>query len=264
VSEDVHVATRHSHHDDLFQELTDGLGPGNVVVGVTAAKLWGLPIPPSEHLLGPVVSVAEIEHGGRRCRKRVVSGHRLLIPPEHLTTVQGVQLTTVERTWVDCAALMREDHLLAMGDCAAERDLLDYSQLESVLRWARGRRGIRQARRIAPLIRSGAESPQESRLRWLLLSHGLPEPDINPWIIVRGQEFARLDLAYTSLRIGVEYDGDWHAMTREHDQERRMVLARNGWAVVVAYKEDLDVPDRLVREVQQRLQERRASMRRRW
>jgi Uncharacterized protein conserved in bacteria len=96
------------------------------------------------------------------------------------------------------------------------------------------------------------------------VSHSMPQAGHQP-VDHRSRAGVRsADLAYTSLRIGVEYDGDWHAMTQEHDQERRMVLARNEWAVVVAYKEDLDVPDRLVREVQQRLQERRASMRRRW
>jgi hypothetical protein len=248
----------------VAQEHLRELKPGHVVVGITAAKLWGLPIPPSEGLLGRAVALSEIEHEGRRARGRGVTGHRLLIPQGHVTTVQGVQVTSVARTWVDCAALMTEDHLLAMGDCALGRELLDDVHLQDVLRWAGGRRGIRRARRVAPLVRPGVESPQESRLRWLLLSHGLPEPEINPWIVIRGQRFARLDLAYTSARIGIEYDGDWHATTQGHDRGRRLMLARNGWRVVVAHKEDLDAPGRLLRQVRKLLHEHRTSKRRRW
>lgn len=262
--EELEVAPWFSHEDAVPQGHVRELKPGHVVVGMTAAKLWGLPIPPSEDLMGRSVAIAEIEHEGRRSRGRGVTGHRLLMPRDHVTTVQGVQVTSVARTWVDCAALMNEDHLLAMGDCALERELLDPHHLEVVMRWAEGRRGIRRARRVAPLVRPGVESPQESRLRWVILSHGLPEPEINPWIVVRGQRLARLDLAYTSLRIGVEYDGDWHATTQQHDHRRRLILAQNGWAVVVAHKEDLDSPGRLLRRVRQLIQDRRASKCRRW
>lgn len=264
MSDKIQSALWLSQNDDVSQETVRALKPGHVVVGISAAKLWGLPIPPSEDLMGRRVAIAEIEHEGRRSRGCGVTGHRLLIPEDHVTTVQGVQVTTVARTWVDCAALMNEEHLLAMGDCAFERELLDPEHLEYVLRWAEGRRGIRRARRVAPLVRSGVESPQESRLRWVLLSHGLPEPEINPWIVVQGQRCARLDLAYTSLRIGVEYDGDWHVMTEEHDRRRRLMLAKYGWAVVVAHKEDLDAPGRLLRQLRQLLHDRRASKRRRW
>lgn len=264
VPQNVQSAPWLSQEDAATQEPVRALKPGHVVVGISAARLWGLPTPPSEELMRRTVAIAEIEHEGRRSRGRGVTGHRLLIPKDHVTTVHGVQVTSVARTWVDCAALMKEEHLLAMGDCALARELLDPNDLEVVLRWAGGRRGIRRARHVAPLVRPGVESPQESRLRWLLLSHGLPEPEINPWIIVHGQRCARLDLAYTSSRIGIEYDGDWHATTQEHDGRRRMMLAQNGWAVVVAHKEDLDEPGRLLRHVRQLLQDRRASRRRRW
>ena len=264
MSKGVQSALWLSQEDAVPEQPVGALKPGHVVVGITAAKLWGLPIPPSEDLMGRPVAIAEMEHEGRRSRGRGVTGHRLLIPKNHVTTVQGVHVTSVARTWVDCAALMNEDHLLAMGDCALERDLLDPNHLESVMRWAGGRRGIRRARRVAPLLRPGVESAQESRLRWLLLSHGLPEPEINPWIVVHGQRCARLDLAYTSWRIGVEYDGDWHATTQEHDHRRRLMLAQFGWALVVAHKEDLDAPGTLLRQLRQLLQDRRASKRRRW
>jgi hypothetical protein len=210
------------------------------------------------------LTVAKIEHAGRRVRKHSVRGHRLWLPANHVTTVEGTRVTTVERTLVDCAALVNDDHLLAMGDCAAQSELLDHERLDDVLTWAAGRRGIRRARSVAGLIRMGVESPQESRLRWLLIVNELPEPDINPWIVVDGERAARLDLAYLSARIGIEYDGDWHAETRDHDVRRRNMLAREGWAIVVARKEDLESPDRLLKEIRELFRDRQVRRKRRW
>lgn len=264
MTELVHASVSDVRREAAVRAGMDLHDPKRVLVGMSAAKVWGLPIPPSVGLMGHELAVAEINHEGRRSRKNTVSGHRLLIPPDHVTTVHGVHVTSVERTWVDCAALVTEEHLLAMGDHALQIQLLDGTRLEAVMRWAAGRRGIRRARCVAMLLRPGVESPQESRLRWLLLNHGLPEPEINPWVVIQGHRYARLDLAYTPLRIGIEYDGDWHAMTQEHDQQRRMGLSRHGWAIVVAHKEDFDNPDALLKKVQGLMQERQISRRRRW
>ena len=45
-------------------------------------------------------------------------------------------------------------------------------------------RGCRLARRAASLAREGVDSPQETRLRLLLVLAGLPEPRVN--VIIRG------------------------------------------------------------------------------
>lgn len=68
------------------------------------------------------------------------------------------------------------------------------------------------ARRAASLAREGVDSPQETRLRLLLVLAGLPEPQVN--LILRGRDGSwrkRYDVAYEHLRLIIEYDGRKHA-----------------------------------------------------
>lgn len=96
------------------------------------------------------------------------------------------------------------------------------------------------------------------------MSHGLPEPSINPEVVLPDTSVRRLDLAYLGLRIGIEFDGDWHAKTQQHDELRRSLLANLGWAIVIARKDDLSRPDRVLRELRAAIAQRSQSGRRRW
>lgn len=75
----------------------------------------------------------------------------------------------------------------------------------------------RLARRAAALVRSGVDSPQESKVRLLVVLAGLPEPTVN--IEFRDDEgniLRRLDMGYHEPRVAIEYDGRQHA---ENDQQ---------------------------------------------
>ena len=72
--------------------------------------------------------------------------------------------------------------------------------------------GAKRARLAGRYVRAGVDSPQETRLRMLLVLAGLPEPVIN--LILRwpdGSWRMRLDLSYPELQLIVEYDGRQHA-----------------------------------------------------
>jgi len=173
-------------------------------------------------------------------------------------------VTSAERTWVDCAALIGEEHLVAMGDWALSADMVTVESLRRVVTWAAGRRGVRRARQILDYLRIGSESPGESRLRWHLVSAGLAEPEINPTIVIRGVRVARLDLAYRHYRLGIEYDGDWHSATVNRDRQRRSDLETAGWRILVAHKEDLVRPGPFIARVRRRLDALESGRRLRW
>jgi very-short-patch-repair endonuclease len=62
------------------------------------------------------------------------------------------------------------------------------------------------------------ESPMETRMRLAIVFAGLPEPVVQYDVRTPGGRFvARLDLAYSKQRVGLEYDGDHH---RERDTFR--------------------------------------------
>jgi hypothetical protein len=87
------------------------------------------------------------------------------------------------------------------------------------------------------------DSPQETRLRLLLVLAGLPEPCVNLIIYGRGGGWRRrYDLAYEELRLIIEYDGRQHAEdTRQWltDIFRREELDQIRWRLVIITSEGI-------------------------
>ena len=82
---------------------------------------------------------------------------------------------------------------------------------------------------------AGAESPQETRTRLVLIDAGLPRPQTQ--IVVRdhfGYAFARVDMGYEEFKVGVEYDGPqhWDPESRAYDIDRHAKLLAKGWRIV--------------------------------
>ena len=81
--------------------------------------------------------------------------------------VRGLMVTSPERTFVDVAGRLSLPQLVAFGDHLVHRGL---STPEDLVWFALSthHHGVRRARRISRLIRAGAESPQESRVRLMM------------------------------------------------------------------------------------------------
>jgi len=94
-----------------------------------------------------------------------------------------------------------------------------------------------------PLAREGVDSPQETRIRLLLVLAGLPEPRLN--LIIRGRDGSwhrRYDLVYEHLRLIVEYDGRQHAGDSRQwltDIYRREELDQMRWRLVIVTSEGI-------------------------
>ena len=247
------------------QAAVVGVPKDSVVVGFSAAAIWGMPLPPSvaQVLKSVPVSLSRREAAAAIRRPRV-DGHSIDLPADRCAMNESLVLTTPARTWVDCPALLPAEHLLAMGDWALARGLLTLDEIKAIVTWARGRRGVVRAREVLPWIRTGVESAQESRLRWHIVADHLPEPEINPEIVLPGRRLVRLDLAYRGLRIALEFDGEWHFHTQEHDAQRRRELMDAGWKLIVATKEDFLHPSGVLTMIRAGIAERSSIGKRRW
>lgn len=126
------------------------------------------------------------------------------------------------------------------------------------MRAHRGARGVRQLRRVLPLIDAGAESPQETRTRLAIVGAGLPKPSTqitvhNDW----GFVLARIDLGWEQWRVGVEYDGAQHwtdPRIRAKDIDRVAELERRGWRIIRVSADLLrNRPDVLVGRIREAL-----------
>lgn len=108
--------------------------------------------------------------------------------------------------------------------------------VEAIARCHPGARGIRRLRAALDLVDAGAESPQETRLRLLLVQSGLPRPVTQiPVRNERGRVVRRIDMGWPEFMVGAEYDGEQHVKNPDdyaNDIDRLEFLAAKGWDIV--------------------------------
>ena len=147
--------------------------------------------------------------------------HRMKLYSDEVTTVEGVPVTTPERTWLDMAETLSVDELIAMGDSCVRvpragledraLPLCCLADLQRMIDRHKGKRGLRKAKEAIKLIRVGSDSPQETLLRLAVVRAGLPEPELNVPIIGHdGLRHHEPDLSYREYRVGIEYEGEHH------------------------------------------------------
>jgi hypothetical protein len=167
---------------------------GGPICDISDARVWDLPLPAWLGLDPDVPIAVAVPAGASRPQRRQVRGSRLLLPEVHLTEHRGLPVTTPARTWRDCAALIPLPHTVAMGDVILRRRLSSADELERMVRWGRGGRGVTVARAGLPMLDPGAELPGKSKVRAHLPIPGLPRPQCNLDIVVGGEWLVRADV----------------------------------------------------------------------
>jgi very-short-patch-repair endonuclease len=195
---------------------------------------------------------------------RGVVSHELEPRGESLAAVDGLPIVGPADTWVRLASALRETDLVAAGDFLVTGDepysgappLCSLDDLGAAVRRHAGVRGLARARRALELVRYGPLSPRETRLRLLLLSAGMPEPELN-FRLRASDSRTMVDLAYPAERVAVEYQGGHHrtdAEVYDDDILRRERLEAEGWVVVYVTARELDrYPERLIRRIRSHL-----------
>jgi hypothetical protein len=200
----------------------------------SAAQLWGLWIPP---FTGIEVTRAAVSRGSRYTtgvQRRPVTSHRRRIERGDTTTLYGLPITTIARTWLDLAVSCADLYdMVAVGDSALRRGATA-DELCAVARRHPGVRGRRRALSSLPLLDVRSRSRPESRIRAGLVMAGLPAPEVNqPVHDENGGWLAEPDLCYREARLALEYNGADHATVQQmrKDAVRLLDLQRAGWAV---------------------------------
>jgi hypothetical protein len=173
-----------------------------------------------------------------------------LFADEHVE-YDGMSVTTPARTAFDIGRLHRP------GEAVARLDALGNAVgllVEDIVALATRHRGARNVRRLeAALDRydPGAESPQETWLRLLLIDAGFPRPQTQiPVFGPNGRARYYLDMGWEELKIAVEYDGEHHRLDRpsyRKDIVRLEYLNSIKWMVIRVVAGDR--PDEIARRV---------------
>jgi hypothetical protein len=213
--------------------------------GVTAARLYGIPLPAAlERLEAVEVAVAA---GSQRPRRKGVVGRRLAVLPP-LVLRQAFPVLPPEELWFSLASVLSLDALIVAGDYLVRRKHPDTSveRLAAQVALSRGLHGTRRAREALREIRAGTDSPKETELRLLIVRAGLPEPVIGHRVFDADGVFVGVpDLAYVDERIALDYDGDIHRVDEQvfnDDIERRERFEDADWRYVRASKGTLQRP----------------------
>jgi hypothetical protein len=192
-----------SRHRRLILATVPQLDSQAVVSHGSAALLHGLPTWPEATSR---VHVTRNRRGGAR-RRTLVEVHGAPLDRAEVRLVDGIQVTSLNRTVLDLARTLPCEQAVAAGDRALALGLTR-TELSDGLQRMRGWPGIGSARRTVGFLDVRSESAGESVSRVRLHEAGLPAPIPQLEIFDNsGRLVARVDFGWKERRTIGEFDG---------------------------------------------------------
>jgi very-short-patch-repair endonuclease len=202
-------------------------GRDAAVAGLSAAALHG-----SKWL--DAGEPAELIRRGDDVDGIVVHRDKLLVDEPCL--VREIPTTTPARTAYDIGRRGGLTKAIIRLDALANATGLAPDDVSALADRHKGARGIVQLRTVVDLMDGGAESPQETRTRLLLINAGFPRPKTQIVICNEYGDFvARIDMGWTEWQVGVQYDGPQHWTDPERharDIDQQAELQALGWMII--------------------------------
>lgn len=240
-------------------------GTSPVYCGVSAAVLLGLPL----YRLAPQ-AVHVVIQGTRHGRTRAnVVHHNVEVSPNEIVEIDGIRLSSLDRTVLDLACSSTPEAALSCADAALRTVAVQGQQQDPELaeRWhqrLRARaaavsvRGIRQARSLLDFADGRAQLPGESVSRLQLRRLGFTDIELQTRVVgPRGEEYW-MDFAFRGARVFGEFDGRGKyldaqlrgdktadSVVLEEKAREDAVRGVTGWGVVRWESEHIDTPDAL-------------------
>jgi hypothetical protein len=220
--------------------------PDAVPCSLTSALLLDLPVDDDGCLhLARSTRAPRSERPGVRV-------HRTPVEHDERHDLDGLPVADGPRTFVDLAARLPLEALVAVGDVVVRR--WDAASVAAAVDRRPRRPGLPLARRALPLLDPRAGSPAETRARLRLHAAGFTA--LRHGVVVRdegGGWLAEPDLADDVAKVAVQHDGDVHRLKGrrrwEHDVQRDELARQADWQVVVATARDDRQPHLLVAKV---------------
>ncbi|MCV7170276.1 DUF559 domain-containing protein [Mycobacterium manitobense] len=175
------------------------------------------------------------------------------VAPAETCLVRDMRCTTPARTAFDIGRTLPAVVAIPILDALMNATRVRPVDILAVADSRPRHRGVRSLRHAMALTDGGAESPQETRVRLLLVRAGLPPPETQ--IEFRDQHI-RVDMGWRQWRVAVEYDGVQHWSDRRQrswDIDRIAILEALGWSIVRVSAEMLGRPDVVVARVASKL-----------
>lgn len=246
----------------VCEQLLPLLGEHAWFSHLTAARLWGMPLPfpwtPDEPIhvttLGSHAPVRRKGVIGWETAETDIPRTMLGLIPVIEPAEVWAQLAVPGATGIDSQTGARRrlsrDRLVAVGDYlltgpkldGERRPLCSRDDLERVVSARHGKRGVVDLASALELVRWPVHSAKETDVRLGLRECGLPEPEVQvPVMTAAGLRHA--DLGYRAARLLIEYQGDHHRTDREQwleDLTRLQLFEDAGYRVIAIGAHDLE------------------------
>jgi very-short-patch-repair endonuclease len=189
-----------------------------------------------------------IPRGGKTSHKWVRVHHTRHLAEWERTQVNGLAITSIERTLVDIAAEVSQDRLEQALIRADRSGQLDWAALR---RSARGKPNTRKLHAVIaafdPLAPQANEGIERTFLR-LIRKARLPKPEVNVWI-----HNHEVDFLWRERRLIVELDSREFHLTPtafENDRRRDIALQALGYTVLrITHRRLNEEPAAVIREL---------------
>ncbi|WP_133246045.1 hypothetical protein [Ancrocorticia populi] len=169
--------------------------------------------------------------------KKIPQAPDWLPAPEDVWSLLGATASVPE--------LVQAGDFLVSGPSRQDPPLCSIADLQEAINRFTRCRGTSKLRDALPLVRTGVESPAESKARLTILDGGFEEPITCCPVDVFGITL-HSDLGYPELKIAIEYDGNYHFSSGpdqiRSDEQRRAAMRAAGWEVLTMTVEDLRDP----------------------
>lgn len=253
----VRVDAAPSSLDELCAAYLQRAGADEFFSHLTAAKLWGLPLP--ARFAGRRTLDVSVVAPAHPPQTAGVVGHRLTRSDQ--ATLRGFPIADAAHVWVQLAEPLSLDELVIVGDHLIRRKspLSSAASLADVVVAGSGRRGIRNLRLAVALVRPGTDSPAETRMRLILVRAGLPEAVVGHQVFDGAHYVGTPDLAFPQERVCIEYEGDGHRTDRatfRYDIERHERFRDADWHPIRATADHLRTPAAFAARVERALARR--------
>lgn len=196
-----------------------------VFAGPTACWMQGLDV-------DPIRPVHVIVPSGLQRSRFGLTVRRCALPTAEVATVRGLRLTTLHRSLRDVCLRFEPREALVLLDMSLFLQKTDQDALDRYVHHVRGQHGTRRMRWLVEHA-APAESPMESRLRWILLEAKLPRLEVQSNLFDDSGRFVgRADIYFPDYRLVVEYDGGNHRDRIPSDDRRQNLLINAGFRVL--------------------------------
>jgi very-short-patch-repair endonuclease len=213
------------------------VGEDAVLSHTAAAAHWGIRYPAN--------TIIEVTAPRRVRSPSGLRVHWRALPPDEVTMLRTIPVTTVPRTLLDLATVLAKRQVERAIEEADRRRLDDSLSIADLVGRYPGRRGTGVIKSILAESRIGltfTRSELEKRFLAFLEARYLPSPELNVAIKVKGH-WIEADCVWRRQRVIVELDGHASHGTAgafERDRVRDRALLAAGWRVVRVTWRQLD------------------------